>query len=237
VFDPTHNLNNFASNVAQKPSSSTQKNTNSGGGKLSDWSGVTPSSCTDDRASDLGGSGIDLRAIFDTLEDSESKDADNPFAFTKSQLGERLYKEKDLNILRAVRGLEGLSLGLQVDISKGLSSTEDVLVQHISLEDVWHTLDDPHRWESRRDQAIANIFGEDTPGDDNDASTPEIHAPPPARSRTLSGKLQLPPKLFKDRRRIFGENEIQMRPPKTILHLMLMALDDKVLVNYFFPSR
>ena len=98
---------------------------------MSRWSGWTPSPSTDVHGSEFGDSPTHLEST-DRWQDS------SPFAFTKAQVGKRLYDPKDLNFLGAIGGLDGLSLGLQVDLSKGLSPDEEL--HPVSLEDVWRLL-------------------------------------------------------------------------------------------------
>jgi P-type Ca2+ transporter type 2C len=58
-----------------------------------------------------------------------------------------------------------------------------------------------------------------SPGGEN--STDEPDKPHPAASATLE-----------DRRRVYGENVLPSRPSKSLLQLMWLALQDKVLVSY-----
>jgi len=162
---------------------------------MSRWSGWTPSPSTDAHGSEFGDGNIDTHLLFDESE-SNREDDPAPFAFTKTQVGKRLCDPKDLNFLGAIGGLDGLSLGLQVDLSKGLSPDEDVIDVPITLEDVWRAV--------------------------STGTRPEI----PCREIPLPQSNT----RFRDRRRVFGENEIPIRPPKNILQFMWIALHDKVLV-------
>ena len=159
---------------------------------MSGWSGWTPSPSTDVHGSDFGDTPPDL-----SLETPDREQDPAPFAFTNTQVGKRLYDPKDLNFLGAIGGLEGLSFGLQVDLTKGLSPDEDILDVVVTLEDVWRALST-----GLRPQTVN------------------------------SGGIQKD--RFRDRRRVFGENKIPIRPPKNILQLMWIALHDKVLVD---PTR
>ena len=162
---------------------------------MSRWSDWARSPSTGVHGSEFGDGIIDTHLLFDESEDDREEDS-GPFAFTKTQLGNRLYDLKDLHFLDSIGGLEGLSLGLHVDLSGGLSPDEDIIDVPVTLEDVWRAV--------------------------STGSRPEIPSCeiPLAQSNTL----------FRDRRRVFGENKIPIRPPKSILELMWIALHDKVLV-------
>jgi P-type Ca2+ transporter type 2C len=189
---------------------------------MSNWSGWAPSSPTDAHASDVGDPNIDLRALLEITEDSQGEQATNPFAFTKTQLGKRLYDPKDLTFLEAMGGLKGLTLGLQVDVNQGLLPDEDILEERVTIEEVWRLLEDSqqsHEENMVRDDEVTIGTG----------ASPDRHDRP---SANLAGDSSLQPsqKRFRDRRRVFGENVIPVRPPKSILQLMWIALHDKVLV-------
>ena len=132
-----------------------------------------------------------------SIDKSESNCEEEPsrFAFTKPQVGKSLYDRKDLNFLATIGRLEGLSLVLQLDLSKGLSPDEDVIDVPLTLEGVWKAVSTSTRPE-----------------------IPRHEIPLPQSTR------------FRDRRRVYGENRIPVRPQKSILELMWIALHDKVLV-------
>lgn len=194
---------------------------------MTDWTDWTPSPFTDERLSEAGDQHIDVRALLNR-EYSDSPQVDNPFAFTATQLGQQLYDPKSLDILRAIGGLESVTLGLRTDLNKGLSPDEDKVDGHVTLEDVWRTLETP---QIRRSQtALIVLKRPDNAGVGTEASVHEFdppttvpgfqpHATPPHR-----------PRRFEDRRRVFGENRIPVRPLKNIFQLMWIALHDKILV-------
>lgn len=71
--------------------------------------------------------------LFTSLRsDSQTEIADNPFAFSPKQLA-KLHDPKDLNILRAMGGIDGLVSGLRTDVEEGLSSDEDPLAEKVTL--------------------------------------------------------------------------------------------------------
>jgi Ca2+-transporting ATPase len=168
---------------------------------MSGWSGWTSSPFTDVHGSDFGDvNDIDVHASPHVSLESGGEQDPAPFAFTKTQAGKRLYDPKDLSFLGAIGGLKGLSLGLQVDLSKGLSPDEDILDLPVTLEDVWRTL---------------------SSGESHEIAQNDQHIETPRTQRSTR---------FRDRRRVFGENTIPMGPQKGILELMWIALHDKVLV-------
>lgn len=222
---PLYDKVNFTSNVLQIPSSLAHRrsfSSTSKGSNISNWSGWAPSSPTDVHASDIGDPNIDVRASLEIAEDSQTEKENNPFAFTKTQLGKRLYDPKDLTFLEAMGGLKGLTLGLQVDLSQGLLPDEDILEGHVTIEEVWRLL------ENSRHSHEENMVHEDVATIGTGAS-PDRHDRP---SENLGGNsnLQLRQKHFRDRRRVFGENVIPVRAPKSIFQFMWIALHDKVLV-------
>lgn len=146
------------------------------------------------------------------LPDSEALQADkgteadfvrekNSFAFTPGQMG-KMYNPKSLGAFHAVGGLVGLERGLRTDRSTGLSVDEKKLDGTISFEEA-ATVSSPA-------------------SDETAVEEPEL-----VRTQTMgrpgSG-------TFDDRRRIFGDNKLPQRKPKTIFQLMWLAYNDKVLI-------
>jgi Ca2+-transporting ATPase len=167
----------------------------------------------------------ETRPLLQAPEDSEGKRS--PFAFTPKQLGERIYDSKDLKILGAMGGLEGLALGLRTDVNKGLWPNEDILDGQITLEDVWHTLDGrlPERFERNLD--VASIVDQHTSPYGIESSSGRYRRGDEDFSQAKSGRHG---QSFRHRREVFGENKIPIRPPKSIVQLMWQALHDKTLV-------
>ena len=232
---PAYYKDNFASNVLQIPSSNTHTRSNSGssiGSVMSGWSGWTPGPATDERASELGDPNIDARALLNTNGDSKSNHVDNPFAFTETQIGKQLYDPKNLEALRTMEGLEGLTMGLRTDVKTGLPLDEDILDGHVTLEEVWSAFESPLRRAFQREAVATNIANHDTTGLGIETLADEYEY-----EHTVAGRRgsQSQP-FFRDRRRIFGENKIPVRPLKNIFQLMWIALHDKILVWPLFSS-
>jgi Ca2+-transporting ATPase len=68
------------------------------------------------------------------LNDADSKVANNPFAFTPSQLN-KLLNPKSLAAFQALGGVEGIATGLQTDLHAGLSLDESTAPRHVSFEE------------------------------------------------------------------------------------------------------
>ena len=174
--------------------------------------------------------------------DNEEEIPDNPFAFTPKQL-RKLHDPKDLNVLRNMGGLEGLVYGLRTNVKAGLSADEDHLDGQILYRDVLHELETRRKQRVQEDidkksiedgdKSTSEKLKEDKQGDlrrkDSSASAKRKFSLS-SRTTTLSIKSQAPSGGFSDRKRIFSENRIPIRPPKTIFQLMWMALHDKILV-------
>lgn len=173
---------------------------------------------SDSHTSVFGDLDLDYRSLLTDNEDHEHTVDGSPFAFSKTQLGKRLYEQKDLNFLRAMKGLDGLIMGLRTDVINGLSPDEDWLDGHVTLEDVWNTFENPLQARPKHPAVVRTTS----------LRTDER----PSSSRSILGRSKSQ-KLFGDRRRVFGENRVPVRPPKNIFQLMWIALHDKVIVPSF----
>ena len=195
-------------------------------------------------SSDIGEEKSEQRVL---LKQGEAEILDNPFAFSPMQLA-KLHDPKDLNILRHMGGLDGLTYGLRTDIATGLSPDEDQLHGRITLQDVWHHLETQRKLQMQ--QGMDKVEGsEDEPEKDveiqeipfetktkrNDSVGSKRNISMGSRRLTMSSIRTNAPasKGFSDRKRIFSENRIPTRKPKTIFQLMWMALHDKILVSLF----
>jgi hypothetical protein len=164
--------------------------------------------------------------LLGSSKDSEDERNENPFAFTKSQLGRRLYEPKNLNLLRAMEGLGGLVMGLRTDLHKGLSPDEDDLDGYVTVKDVWRTFENQQSFAIQRGLFETNGVGDET------VLLTDTPAEQLTRERLIR---QRKPKKqnemgFGDRRRAFGENKIPVLPSKNIFQLMWLTLHDKTLV-------
>lgn len=190
------------------------------------WSGWTPSTSSSQPALDHDD---EARPLLRTMTGFERNEADNPFAFTQTQVGKLLYDPKNLAALRAMGGLLGLTIGLRTDVHAGLSPDEDTLYRQVTLEDVWHALDDQQNSGFDGNLISTSATNDDTRESHVDStSNGSAVATDYSTMRGLNSKQH--PKLFTDRRQFFGENIIPVRPQKSIFELMWIALQDKVLV-------
>jgi len=220
-------------NILQIPSSSRHQRSSSGSSNASDgsgWSDWLPSPI-DQTTSEFGDPHIETRPLSKSTESKigepkEPEDTDSPFAFTKTQLGRGLYDPKNLEALNAIDGLAGLVMGLRTDVRKGLSPDEDILDGRVTAEDVWRTFENG--------QSVSSpIDGPSSPERGKAHGTvlnPTSETGPPANTTPLArSKNEL--STFRDRKRIYGENKIPVRPLKNIFQLMWITLHDKTLVR------
>lgn len=129
---------------------------------------------------------------------------DNKFAFTPGHLG-KLFNPKNYNTFYSLGGLKGLEKGLQTDRSTGLSVDETNAPSTVTFSD------------AARPDAIDHPI-DDAPQQDASAATPPAHT-----ARDSQGG------HYVDRLRVFSENRLPERPPKTIPQLLWANYNDKVL--------
>ncbi|KAI5780539.1 hypothetical protein EDC01DRAFT_633396 [Geopyxis carbonaria] len=139
----------------------------------------------------------------DPGNEKEFQVENNVFAFSPGQLA-KLINPKNLPALRALGGLAGLERGLRTDLKAGLSLDETHLDGHVSFEDATGAID------------------------------AHIQDAPPAPTRTGTAATSTPVKLhsdsYADRLRVFGDNRLPEKKPKSLLLLMWIAFNDKVLL-------
>ncbi|CAI6273385.1 unnamed protein product [Periconia digitata] len=124
----------------------------------------------------------------------------NPFAFTPGQLS-KMYNPKSLAAFRALGGINGIEKGVKSDRLAGLSMDEVHVDHPISFE-----------------QATAI---------DSSEYSPKAIEQQTQRSDTPTDAGQ---NGYADRKRVFADNRLPSRKPKTILELAWMAYNDKVLI-------
>lgn len=124
----------------------------------------------------------------------------NKFAFSPGQLG-KLLNPKSLGAFHALGGLTGLERGLRTDRKSGLSADEQHWDDAISFEDAT----------TPKDLHTSGKSGGDLRHSDT----------PPA----ASGK-----ESFADRKRVYSDNRLPERKPKSIFELAWIAYNDKVLL-------
>lgn len=146
----------------------------------------------------------DNAALHSQLDEIENfQVADNKFAFVPEQLS-KLIDPNSLSAFYAVGGLEGLEKGLRTDRRSGLSSDEAFLDGTITLGEAKLT-----RPASKQPTKVQPVQYE-------------------VRKRAI--RPQGPDQSFADRRRVFGENRLPEKIPKSLLHLAWLAYNDRVLI-------
>lgn len=124
----------------------------------------------------------------------------NPFAFSPGQLN-KLLNPKSLDAFMALGGLNGIERGLRTDVDAGLSVDETALEGHITLED-------------------ARSYMMKTKESHASSSPQSMHGNP-------SVGADIP---FKDRLGVFKNNALPARKATSLLKLMWIAYNDKVLL-------
>jgi magnesium-transporting ATPase (P-type) len=141
-------------------------------------------------------------------------DPGNPFAFTTDQLA-ALYDPKNIELLAAYGGLEGVAKGLHSNVKTGLSSDEQAPFEPVTLTDIIDNQVDNKDAESR------------------EAKKEQKHSSLSSHTATDS--------RFAQRIANFGANVLPEAKGKNIFQLMWMAFKDKTLVclNFllFIPVR
>jgi len=149
----------------------------------------------------------DVMSDKDALKPDPGTEADfevenNPFAFSPGQLG-KLYNPKSLAAFYKLGGLDGLEKGLRSDRRSGLSVDEQRCEGTVSFEEAT------------------------TPSSTQFPSKP---AADKGMDRTESIPQSSGGEGFIDRKRVFSDNRLPERKPKSILQLAWMAYNDKVLI-------
>jgi Ca2+-transporting ATPase len=137
----------------------------------------------------------------------------NSFAFSQGQLN-KLVNGKSLAALYALGGLAGLEKGLRTDRKAGLSVDEERLEGTISF-----------------DEAVAAGRGgsKGANGQTNSSKAPVAHVSS-ASSTTHNNAQPRPEGAFADRKRVFKDNRLPEKKGKSLLQLMWITYNDKVLI-------
>lgn len=131
----------------------------------------------------------------------------NPFAFTPGQLN-KMFNPKSLPAFYRLGGLRGLEKGLRTDRKAGLSSEETRLDGAVSFEAAT----------DRHDKKLVT--------EGSAAAAPGV-----VRSSTSkSSKAARADGPFADRYRVFRDNQLPAKKGKTLLQLMWITYNDKVLI-------
>ncbi|KAL7911913.1 calcium P-type ATPase [Trichoderma velutinum] len=126
----------------------------------------------------------------------------NPFAFTPGQLN-KMFNPKSLAAFYQLGGLRGLERGLRSDRKAGLSTEETVLEGSVT-------------------------FGEAT-SKKNDKPNGDVLAPP-AQAVRVTSQSSREKQEFQDRYRVFRDNRLPEKKGKSLLELMWITYNDKVLI-------
>ncbi|KAF4626755.1 hypothetical protein G7Y89_g11401 [Cudoniella acicularis] len=136
----------------------------------------------------------------DPGEENEFHVDSNPFAFSPGQLLE-LVNPKSLSTFHALGGLQQLIPGLRTDRLSGLSLDETTFDGHVVSTE----------------QSGFLRHG-----------IPSFHHP---THHTSSPRIRPPdPELYADRKRVFGSNRLPEKKSNSLLHIMWMTFNDKVLI-------
>ncbi|CRK47889.1 hypothetical protein BN1723_007822, partial [Verticillium longisporum] len=141
------------------------------------------------------------------LQPDQGKEGDfqvdnNPFAFSPGQLN-KLLNPKSLAAFYKIGGLAGLEKGVQSDRKAGLSIEENTVPQHVTYE-----------------QATSHLALK------SDGSHKEDVSAAPARPHPAAGG----DGSFVDRKRVFKDNRLPEKKGKSLLQLMWITYQDKVLM-------
>ncbi|KAL6886410.1 cation transporting ATPase [Trichoderma longibrachiatum] len=126
----------------------------------------------------------------------------NPFAFTPGQLN-KMFNPKNLAAFYQLGGLRGLERGLRTDRKAGLSTDENLLEGRVTFGEATSKKGDKHNGDA---------------------------APPPANAARVSTQSSHKPQGFQDRYRVFRDNRLPEKKGKTLLELMWITYNDKVLI-------
>jgi P-type Ca2+ transporter type 2C len=140
----------------------------------------------------------------DAGKEDDFKVEDNPFAYSPGMLN-KMFDPKSLSAFYKLGGLAGLEKGLRTDRKAGLSLEEEALAGQVSFEDA----------------AEAARLSEKAAAEGIRASA----APTPshAAKRNDSGS-------FSSRKRVFSDNRLPVKKGKSLLQLMWITYNDKVLI-------
>jgi P-type Ca2+ transporter type 2C len=125
----------------------------------------------------------------------------NPFAFAPGHMT-KLLNPKSLGAFHALGGLAGIEKGLRTNRNAGLSMDESKLEGTVAFDEATKTA---------------------SPSSDTTAVDAPEAAPEYSGEKTTMGS-------FEDRRRVFGDNHLPEKKPKSFFHLMWLAYNDKVLI-------
>lgn len=141
----------------------------------------------------------------DIGKEDDFKVDDNPFAFTPGALN-KMFDPKSLSAFWKLGGLAGLEKGLRTDRKTGLSVDEAALSGHVSFDEVTPSSQAQDKFMTEADKAPA-----------------DSHAAHHHGKRQDDGS-------FSSRKRVFSDNRLPAKKGKSLLQLMWITYNDKVLM-------
>ncbi|GAB1315925.1 plasma membrane calcium [Madurella fahalii] len=142
----------------------------------------------------------------DQGKEDDFKVVDNPFAFSPGMLN-KMFDPKSLSAFWKLGGLAGIEKGLRSNRKTGLSLDETSLAGSVSFEDA-----------TRHVSNKAVTEGSST----SPASTEDTGMHSPRNDSAADG--------FSSRKRVFGDNRLPEKKGKSLLQLMWITYNDKVLI-------
>lgn len=136
----------------------------------------------------------------DAGTESDFEVAENPFAFTPGQLN-KMFNPKSLSAFYKLRGMNGIEKGLRSNRKSGLSAEETYLDGQVSFEEA------TAKHQKLEAEGVSPIS--------------------PTRRTTSGGSDD---KKFVDRYRVFRDNRLPEKKGKSLLQLMWITYNDKVLI-------
>ncbi|KAH6617955.1 hypothetical protein B0J18DRAFT_483042 [Chaetomium sp. MPI-SDFR-AT-0129] len=148
----------------------------------------------------------------DALKPDQGKEADfkvenNPFAFSPGMLG-KMFDPKSLSAFWKLGGLAGIEKGLRSNRTTGLSTDETTLDGTVSFEDV-----------TARGSSSKKALTEGV------ESSPDHPGVSPSSTKHESAN-----ESFASRKRVFQDNRLPEKKGKSLLQLMWITYNDKVLI-------
>ncbi|KAB5543046.1 hypothetical protein GE09DRAFT_1061571 [Coniochaeta sp. 2T2.1] len=144
----------------------------------------------------------------DQGNESDFQVENNPFAYTPGMLN-KMFNPKSLAAFYKLGGLAGLEKGLRSDRNAGLSIDEAHLEGAVSFDEATRHAQ-AQSTEKAKDEAVSEPSG-----------SPTTHHPP------RHGKDN---ETFIDRKRVFSDNRLPVKKGKSLLQLMWITYNDKVLI-------
>ncbi|RKF76215.1 Calcium-transporting ATPase 2 [Golovinomyces cichoracearum] len=132
-----------------------------------------------------------------------------PFAFSQGQLN-KLINPKSLSAFYALGGLAGLEKGLRTDRKLGISVDETNFKGSISFN-----------------EAIATAAN---PPTNAESRSPNLHMTSKDSNSSTKDSIRSEKNLYFDRRRVYKDNRLPVKEGKSLLRLMWITYNDKVLI-------